>query len=36
MNKKALAIIVYKIMVVLSVMYATQPLQPLLAHEFGM
>ncbi len=35
MNKKALAIIVYNIMVVLSVMYATQPLQPLLAHEFG-
>ena len=35
MNKKALAIIVYNIMVVLSVMYATQPLQPLLAEEFG-
>jgi YNFM family putative membrane transporter len=35
MNKKALAIIVYNIIVVLSVMYATQPLQPLLAHEFG-
>ncbi len=35
MNKKALAIIVYNIMVVLSVMYATQPLQPLLAYEFG-
>ena len=35
MNKKILAIIVYNIMVVLSVMYATQPLQPLLAKEFG-
>ncbi len=34
MNKEALAIIVYNIMVVLSVMYATQPLQPLLAKEF--
>jgi len=34
MNKKALAIIVYNIIVVLSVMYATQPLQPLLAKEF--
>ena len=35
MNKKALTIIVYNIMVVFSVMYATQPLQPLLAKEFG-
>lgn len=35
MNKKALAIIVYNIVVVLSVMYATQPLQPLLADEFN-
>jgi len=35
MNKKALIIIIYNIMVVLSVMYATQPLQPLLAKEFG-
>ena len=35
MNKKALFIIVYNIIIVLSVMYATQPLQPLLADEFG-
>jgi len=35
MNKRALAIIIYNIMVVVSVMYATQPLQPLLAKEFG-
>jgi len=35
MNKKALAIIVYNIIVVLSVMYATQPLQPLLSREFN-
>lgn len=35
MNKKALFIIVYNIIVVLSVMYATQPLQPLLAKEFN-
>ena len=35
MNNKALAIIVYNIIVVLSVMYATQPLQPLLAQEFN-
>jgi YNFM family putative membrane transporter len=35
MNKKALLIIIYNIMVVLSVMYATQPLQPLLAEEFN-
>lgn len=34
MNKKALIIIIYNIIVVLSVMYATQPLQPLLAKEF--
>lgn len=34
MNKQALAIIIYNIIVVLSVMYATQPLQPLLANEF--
>jgi len=35
MNKKPLAIIIYNIMVVVSVMYATQPLQPLLSKEFG-
>jgi len=35
MNKKALIIIIYNIIVVLSVMYATQPLQPLLAKEFS-
>ncbi|MBL0708959.1 MAG: MFS transporter, partial [Sulfurimonas sp.] len=35
MNKKALIIIIYNIMVVISVMYATQPLQPLLAKEFS-
>jgi len=35
MNKKALFIIVYNIIVVLSVMYATQPLQPLLSLEFN-
>jgi len=35
MNKKPLIIIVYNIIVVLSVMYATQPLQPLLAKEFN-
>ncbi len=34
MNKKALAVIIYNIIIVLSVMYATQPLQPLLAKEF--
>ena len=35
MNKKALYIIIYNIIVVLSVMYATQPLQPLLSIEFN-
>ena len=35
MNKKALYIIIYNIIVVLSVMYATQPLQPLLSKEFN-
>lgn len=35
MNKSALTIIIYNIIVVLSVMYATQPLQPLLAKEFN-
>jgi len=35
MNKKALYIIIYNIVVVLSVMYATQPLQPLLSTEFN-
>ena len=35
MNNKALFIIVYNIIVVLSVMYATQPLQPLLSQEFN-
>lgn len=34
MKKKPLLIIIYNIVVVLSVMYATQPLQPLLANEF--
>ncbi|OCL87569.1 Inner membrane transport protein YnfM [Aliarcobacter thereius] len=33
--KKNLLIIVYSIIVVLSVMYATQPIQPLLAREFN-
>lgn len=35
MNKKELAIIIYTITVLLSVMYATQPLQPLLSKEFS-
>ena len=35
MDKKVLAIIIYNIMVIVSVMYATQPLQPLLAYEFN-
>ena len=35
MNKNALYIIIYNIVVVLSVMYATQPLQPLLSKEFN-
>ena len=35
MNKNALYIIIYNIIVVLSVMYATQPLQPLLSIEFN-
>lgn len=35
MKKKELFIIIYGIVVVLSVMYATQPLQPLLAKEFN-
>ncbi len=35
MNKKAIYIIIYNIIVVLSVMYATQPLQPLLSDEFN-
>ena len=34
MKKRDLFIIVYCIIIVLSVMYATQPLQPLLAKEF--
>jgi len=34
MNKKELFTIIYTITVLLSVMYATQPLQPLLAQEF--
>ena len=34
MNKQALGIIIYNIIVVLSIMYATQPLQPILAEEF--
>lgn len=34
MNKKELLIIVYTITILLSVMYATQPIQPLLAQEF--
>ncbi len=35
MNKKEYLIIIYTITVLLSVMYATQPLQPLLASEFN-
>lgn len=35
MNKKELFIIIYTITMLLSVMYATQPLQPLLAKEFS-
>jgi len=35
MNKKEIAIIVYTITILLSVMYATQPIQPLLAKEFN-
>ena len=35
MKKTDLFIIIYTIIVVLSVMYATQPLQPLLSQEFG-
>ncbi len=35
MNKKELTIIIYTIIMILSVMYATQPLQPLLAQEFS-
>ncbi len=35
MNKKEIAIIVYTITMLLSVMYATQPIQPLLAIEFN-
>ncbi len=34
MNRKELLIIIYTITILLSVMYATQPLQPLLANEF--
>jgi len=34
MNKKELFTIIYTITILLSVMYATQPLQPLLAQEF--
>ena len=34
MKKRDLFIIIYCIIVVLSVMYATQPIQPLLAREF--
>lgn len=34
MNRKELLIIIYTITILLSVMYATQPLQPLLAQEF--
>jgi len=35
MKKKNLFIVIYCIIIVLSVMYATQPLQPLLAKEFN-
>jgi len=35
MKKKELFIIVYNIVIILSVMYATQPLQPLLSKEFN-
>ncbi|WP_072681198.1 MFS transporter [Arcobacter sp. LA11] len=34
MQKKELLIVIYTITILLSVMYATQPLQPLLANEF--
>lgn len=34
MKKKELFIIIYTITILLSVMYATQPLQPLLSNEF--
>ncbi|MGK0256540.1 MAG: YNFM family putative membrane transporter [Arcobacteraceae bacterium] len=35
MNKKELSVIIYTITILLSVMYATQPIQPLLAKEFN-
>lgn len=35
MKKKELFIIVYNIVIILSIMYATQPLQPLLSQEFN-
>jgi len=35
MNKKELFTIIYTIIILFSVMYATQPLQPLLAQEFN-
>lgn len=35
MKNKDLSIVIYNIVVVLSIMYATQPLQPLLADEFS-
>ena len=35
MGKKDLLIVIYTIFILLSIMYATQPLQPLLASEFG-
>lgn len=35
MKKKELFIIVYNIVIILSVMYATQPIQPLLSKEFN-
>ncbi len=35
MNRKELSIIIYTITILLSVMYATQPLQPLLSIEFN-
>ena len=34
MKNKDLSIVIYTIVVILSIMYATQPLQPLLANEF--
>ena len=35
MKKKDLFIVIYCIIIILSVMYATQPIQPLLAKQFN-